>query len=44
MVPVFLETVLAIEVMQEPQSNLEKKVNPSKMTFPQEQTNFHNNH
>ena len=26
--PVFLETVLAIEVMEEPQSNLEEKVNP----------------
>ena len=27
--PIFLETVLAIEIMQEPQSNLEDKVNPS---------------
>ena len=27
--PIFLEAVLATEVMQEPQSNLEEKVNPS---------------
>ena len=27
--PVFLEAVLAIETMQEPQSDLEEKVNPS---------------
>ena len=26
--PIFLEAVLAIEIMQEPQSNLEEKVNP----------------
>ena len=39
-VPIFLEAVLAIEIMQEPQSNLEEKVNPSilKDDFPQEQT------
>ena len=27
--PIFFETVLAIEIMYEPQSNLEEKVNPS---------------
>ena len=27
--PIFLEVVLAIEIMQEPQPNLEEKVNPS---------------
>ena len=27
--PIFLEAVLAIDTMQEPQSNLEDKVNPS---------------
>ena len=29
--PICLEAVLAIEIMQEPQSNLEKKVNPSNL-------------
>ena len=29
MAPTFLEPVLAIEIMQEPQSNLEEKTNPS---------------
>ena len=27
--PIFLEAVLAMEIMQEPQSNLEGKVNPN---------------
>ena len=27
--PIFLEAILAIEIMQEPQSNLEEKVNSS---------------
>ena len=27
--PIFLEAVLAIEIMSQPQSNLEEKVNPS---------------
>ena len=38
--PIFLEVVLAIEIMKEPQSNLEEKLNPSilGMIFPQGQT------
>ena len=37
---IFLEAILAIEIMQESQSSLEKKVNPSnlKLVFLQEQT------
>ena len=33
--PIFLEAVLAIEIISEPQSNLEEKVNPS-MSQPQD--------
>ena len=31
--PIFLEAVLAMEIMQEPQSNLEEKVNPSILIY-----------
>ena len=31
--PIFLEAVLAIEIMQEPQSNLEKKVDSSILKY-----------
>ena len=43
--PIFLEAVLAIETMQEPQSSLEEKVNPSilKIIFPHEQTHPRDN-
>ena len=40
--PIFLEIVLVIEIMQEPQSMLKVKDNPAsyKMTFPQEHTHL----
>ena len=38
--PIFLEAILPTEIIEEPQSNLQKKVNPNilKDDFPQEQT------
>ena len=32
-VPIFLEAVLAIEILYQPQSNLEEKVNPSILKY-----------